>query len=44
MRFGTSNFRSLYSAGALGLVTSEIENYRMDLVGIQEVNRKVVVL
>ena len=34
MRFGTWNVRS---AGALGLVTSEIEKYRMDLVGVQEV-------
>ena len=28
---------SLYRAGALGLVTSEIEKYRMDLVAVQEV-------
>jgi Endonuclease/Exonuclease/phosphatase family. len=33
MRFGTWNVR----AGALGLVTSEIDKYRMDLVGVQEV-------
>ena len=37
MRFGTWNVRNLYRAGALGLVTSEIEKYRMDLVGVQEV-------
>ena len=29
--------RSLYRAGALGLVTSELDRYRMYLVGIQEV-------
>ena len=29
--------RSLNRAGALGLVTSEIDKYRMDLVGVQEV-------
>jgi hypothetical protein len=32
MIFGTWNLRSLYRAGALGLMTSEIEKYRMDLV------------
>ena len=37
MRFGAWNVRSLYRAGALGLVTSKIEKYRMDLVGVQEV-------
>ena len=37
MRFGMWNVRNLYRAGALGLVTSEIEKYRMDLVGVQEV-------
>jgi hypothetical protein len=30
--FGTWNFRSLYRAGALWSVTSEIEKYRMDLL------------
>ena len=30
MRFGTWNVRSLYRAGALGLVTSEMNKYRMD--------------
>ena len=34
---GTWNVRSLYRAGALGLVTSELGKYRMDLVGVQEV-------
>ena len=37
MRFGTWNVRSLYSARALGFVTSEIDKNRMDLVGVQEV-------
>ena len=32
MGFGTWNVRSLYTEGALGLVTSEI-----DLVGVEEV-------
>ena len=37
MRFGTCNVRSLYWAGALGLVTSELDRCRKDLVGVQEV-------
>ena len=37
MRFGTWNVRNLYRAGALGLVTSEIDRCRMDLVGAQEI-------
>ena len=37
MRFGTWNVMSIYRAGALGLMTSETGNYRMDLVGEQEV-------
>ena len=36
MRFDAWNVRSLYRAGALGLVTSEIDKCRMDLVGVQE--------
>ena len=36
MRFGTWDVRSLYRAGALGLVTSEIDRCRMHLVGVQE--------
>jgi hypothetical protein len=35
MRFGIWNIRSLYRAGAQGLVTTEIEKYRMNLVGVQ---------
>ena len=37
MRFGTWNVRNLYRAGALGLVTNELDRCRMDLVGVQEV-------
>ena len=37
MRFGTWNVRSLYRAGALGLVNSELDRCRMDLIGVQEV-------
>ena len=37
MRFGTCKVRSLYRAGALGLVTSERDKYWMDLAGAQEV-------
>ena len=40
VRFGTWNVKSLYRAGVLGLVTSEIDKYRMDLVGVQEVRWK----
>jgi hypothetical protein len=38
MRFGMWIVRSLYRAGALGFVTSEIERCRMDLVVVQEVS------
>ena len=37
MRFGTWNVKSLYRAGELSLVTSEIDKCRIDLVGVQEV-------
>ena len=37
MRFGNWNVRSLYRAGALGLMTSELDRCRMDLVEVQEV-------
>ena len=37
IRFGTLNIRSLYGAGTIGLVTSELDMCRMDLVGVQEV-------
>ena len=35
--FGAYNARSLDRTGVLGLMTSEVENYRMDPVGAQEV-------
>ena len=37
MRFRTWNIRSIYRAGALGLVASELGRCTMDLVGVQEV-------
>ena len=36
MRFGTWSIISRYTAGVLGLVTSEIDRSRMDLVEVQE--------
>jgi exonuclease III len=37
MRFGTWNVRSMYRAGSLRTVAEEISNYKLDLVGVQEV-------
>jgi hypothetical protein len=37
MRFGTWNVRSMYRAGSLRAVAEEISEYRLDLVGEQEV-------
>jgi exonuclease III len=37
MRFGTWNVRSVYRAGSLVTVASEISKYKLDLVGVQEV-------
>jgi exonuclease III len=37
MRFGTWNVRSMYRAGPLRTVAEEISNYKLDLVGVQEV-------
>jgi hypothetical protein len=37
MRFGAWNVRSLYRAGSLMTVASEISKYKLDLVGVQEV-------
>jgi hypothetical protein len=37
MRFGTLNVRSMYRAGLLRAVAEEISEYRLDLVGVQEV-------
>jgi exonuclease III len=37
MRFGTWNVRSLYRAGSLVTVSKELSEYKLDLVGVQEV-------
>jgi hypothetical protein len=37
MRFGTWNIRSIYRAGLLWAVGEEISEYKLDLVGVQEV-------
>jgi hypothetical protein len=37
MRYGTWNVRSLYRAGSLITVATEIARYKLDLVGVQEV-------
>jgi hypothetical protein len=37
MRFGTWNARSMYRAGSLMAVAEEISEYKLDLVGVQEV-------
>jgi exonuclease III len=37
MRFDTWNVRSMYRAGSLRAVAEEISNYKLDLVGVQEV-------
>jgi exonuclease III len=37
MRFDTWNVRSLYRAGLLMTVLSEMSEYKLDLVGVQEV-------
>jgi exonuclease III len=37
MRFGTWNVRSLFRAGAIKSVVGELEKYKLDLVGVQEV-------
>jgi len=36
-RFGSWNIRSLYRLGAIKSVVGELEKYKLDLVGIQEV-------
>jgi hypothetical protein len=38
MRFGTRNVRSLYWADLLSSVAREIAKYKLDLVGVQEVD------
>jgi hypothetical protein len=37
MRFGTWNVRSMYRAGSLRTVAEETSEYKLDLVGVQEV-------
>jgi hypothetical protein len=37
MRFGTCNIRSLHRAGSLVAVSNELSEYKLDLVGVQEV-------
>jgi hypothetical protein len=37
MRFGTWKVRSLYRVGAIKSVVGELEKYKLDLVGVQEV-------
>jgi exonuclease III len=37
MRFGTWNVRSLYRSGSLKMVAWELGEYKLDLVGVQEV-------
>jgi hypothetical protein len=37
MRFGTWNVRSLYSAGSLMTVSTELARYKLHLVGVQGV-------
>jgi exonuclease III len=40
MRFGTWNVRSLYRVGAIKSVVEELEKYKLDLAGVQEVRWK----
>jgi exonuclease III len=37
MRFGMWNVRSLYRVGAIKSLVGELEKYKLDLVGVQEV-------
>jgi hypothetical protein len=37
MKFGTWKVRSLYRLGAIKLVVGELEKYKLDLVGVQDV-------
>jgi exonuclease III len=37
MRFGTWNVMSLYRVGAIKSVVGELEKYKLDLMGVQEV-------
>jgi hypothetical protein len=37
MRFGTWSVTSLYRAGAFATVAKDVSEYKLDLVGVQEV-------
>jgi exonuclease III len=37
IRFGTWNVRNLYRVGAIKSVVGELEKYKLDLVGVQEI-------
>jgi exonuclease III len=37
MRFGTWNIRSLYRTGSLKMAARELEKFKLDLVGVQEI-------
>jgi hypothetical protein len=37
MKFGTWKVRSLYRVGAIKSVVGELEKYKLDFVGVQEV-------
>jgi hypothetical protein len=37
MRFGMWNVKSLYRAGSITAAARELEGYKLDLVGVQEV-------
>jgi exonuclease III len=37
MRFGTWNVRSLYSSDSLMAVVKEVSEWKLDVVGVQEV-------
>jgi hypothetical protein len=38
MTFSTWKVRSMYRAGSLRALAEEISNYKLDLVGIQEIS------
>jgi hypothetical protein len=40
MRFGTRNVTSLYTAGSITAATRELERYKLNLAGVQEVGQR----
>jgi hypothetical protein len=42
MRFGTWNVKSLYWEGSMVTALKELSKYKLDLVGVQEVNGMAV--